>query len=242
MQLSPARFNRLLKPPGGLGQRVTWRPAYACPCRDPHSGAARQGCLQCAGRGVIWAAPKKAWTGLSGMKVAREWAQFGLWESGDVVLSIPSDSPLYAAGEHDRITMDDSSEPFSNLFTDKVARPEPTGDQLAPTVDDDDMLADGWTPVTVKIGFAPISISRIIWKDPGTEALVEGAIPAVTGSDSLTWLHPDGCPPVGVQVSMTGRRKLEYFLFKELPQDRAHHGGAALPRRVAARRFDLFGR
>lgn len=224
MRLSPARFNRLLKPPGGLGQNVTWRPAYACPCRDPHSGAARQGCLQCSGRGQLWADPKRAWTGLAGMRVAREWANFGLWESGDVVLTIPGDSPLYAAGEFDRITMDDSSEPFSILLTDQAPRP----------VD--------WEPVTVKAGFAPVSISRIIWKNPSTEALVEGAIPLVTGGDSLTWTNQAGCPPAGVQFSITGRRSQEYYLFKDLPQDRAHHGGAALPRRVAARRFDLFGR
>lgn len=175
------------------------------------------------------------------MRVAREWANFGLWESGDVVLTIPSDSPLYEAGEHDRLVMTDSSEPFSTLATDRTPRPVITGDQLAPTVDDTDRLGDGWQAVTVKIGFAPSSISRIIWKEPGTEALVEGAIPTVTGGDSLTWSRPTGCPPVGVQFSITGRRHQEYYLFRDLPQDRAHHGGAALPRRVAARRFDLFG-
>lgn len=242
MRLSPTRFNRLLKPPGGLGQNVTWRSALSCPCRDPHSGAAQQGCLQCDGRGVIWNPPQAAWTGLAGMRVAREWANFGLWESGDVVLSIPGDSPLYDAGEFDRITMDDSTEPFSILTTDRQLRPIQTGDQLLPTVDDTDLLADGWQPVAVTLPFGPASITRIVWKDPDTEALVEGSIPPVTGSDTLTWLHPDGCPPVGVQFSITGRRHQEYFLFKDLPQDRAHHGGARLPRRVAARRFDLFGR
>ena len=162
MQLSPTRFNRLLRPPGGLGQKVSWRRAYACPCRHPHSGAALPGCLQCAGCGVIWSAPKAAWTGLASMRVAREWANFGLWESGDVVLTIPSDSPLYAAGEHDRLVMLDSSEPFSTLSIDKAARPVVTGDSTAPTVDDTDLLGDGFQKVTVRLGFTPISISRVI--------------------------------------------------------------------------------
>jgi hypothetical protein len=67
-------------------------------------------------------------------------------------------------------------------------------------------------------------------------------LPIVTGGDSLTWSEEGGCPPAGVQFSVTGRRQQEYYIFRDLPQDRAHHGGAALPRRVVARRFDLFGR
>ena len=33
----------------------------------------------------------------------------------------------------------------------------------------------------------------------------------------------------------------EYYCFQEIPIDRPEHSGAALPRRVALRRFDLFG-
>lgn len=241
MRLSPARFNRLLKPPLGLGQKAAWRRAYQCPCRHPHSGAARQGCARCQGRGVFWTDPTPAWTGLASMKVARAWADFGLWESGDVVLTIPGDSPLYQAGEYDRVVMVDSTEPFSALLTDEDLRPTVTGDMTSPTIDDDDLHGDGWQPVTYWLGYAPPRIDRVFWLEPATESIVEGAVPAIIEPGFLTWITPPA-PPVGVQFSVSGRRHPEFFIFKDLPQDRAHHGGAALPRRVVARRFDLFGR
>ena len=49
-------------------------------------------------------------------------------------------------------------------------------------------------------------------------------------------------PAIGQQYSIRATRRPIYFVFKEFPQDRAHHSGATLPRRIVARRFDLFGR
>lgn len=212
MQLSPARFNGLLR---NLGQQVAWQRASLCPCHDEYSGSARAGCPACNGRGSLWAAPVAAWAGMTGMRQAREWAAFGQWESGDVVLSVPSDSPLYAAGEYDRVVMVNSSEPFS----------------LARTRDGSDKLA-----------FAVVQVDRVFWLNPGDSAIVEGGIPTVAADGTLTWADPAGAPDPGVQYSITGRRRPEYFVFKDLPQDRAHHSGAALPRRMVLRRFDLFGR
>lgn len=214
MQLSPARFNRLLKPPAGLGQRVLWRRADACPCRDPHSGAAKPGCPVCGGKGTVWGQAAAAWTGLASMKTAREWAAFGLWVSGDVVLTIPSDSPLYSAGENDRIVMTDSSEPFSRVLRRGQVERITAG--------------------------SVIQIDRVWWIEGGN--VVEGTV-SIQADGSITWPASDmPAPPGGSGYTVTGRLRPEYFLFKDFPQDRSHHGGALLPRRCVVRRFDLFGR
>ena len=215
MRLSPARFNGLLSARSGVGQALTWSRASVCPCRDPFSGAAKQGCPTCQGKGVFWGAAVDAWSGMASMRVAREWAAFGLWESGDVVLTIPSDSPFYAAGESDRAVMVNSSEPFSVVLTRGSADAAPA---------------------------TAISISQVLWLDPTAQTPVYGSIPALAPGGAMTWAPGVAAPPAGVQYTLQGRRQPEYYLFRDFPQDRAHQGGSTLPRRVILRRFDLFGR
>lgn len=152
---------------------------------------------------------------MASMKVAREWAAFGQWESGDVVLSIPSASPLYAAGENDRMVMTQSSEPFNSVLTHGGA---------------DEIIY----PVQ--------QIDQVLWLDPTTQLAVYGGIPLVAADGTLTWPAGATPPPSGVQYTISGRCHQEFYLFQALPQDRAHYGGLDLPRRVVARRFDLFGR
>lgn len=242
--LSPDRFNALQGVDQGAGQRVVWRQAAVCPCRDPTSGAATAGCATCAGKGVTWAPGTPAWAALASMKVTREWAAFGLWESGDVVVSIPSNSPLYAAGEHDRVLMVDSSEPFSVVV--------PPGGVMPLLVDNTQgavLSTDGSGPLQVELvagttaplAIAAYQIDRAFWLDARLNVVEAPAVPRIAPDGSLVW-PPSGAPPAGVQISVTGRKRPEYYLFQALPQDRAHFGGAALPRRVALRRFDLFGR
>lgn len=214
MQFNPAKFNALLSVQTGLAQHLTWAKAALCPCRNPTSGAARKGCPNCGGRGVSWGSPVPAWSGLAGMKIAREWANFGLWESGDVVMTVPSDSPFYAAGENDRVQMTDSSEPFSLILT--------RGHD--------------------KLTFTAKEIDRVWWLDQTTQTLVDGGIPVEAADGTLTWPTGTTAPPAGVQYSISGRKVPEYYLFRDFPQDRAHSGGLPLPRRVVLRRFDLFGR
>ena len=259
---SVAAMNAQLK---SMGQAVQWRAASVCPCRDIVNGdaSADPTCPVCQGRGTFWGNPVAAWTGIAGQRVVREWAKFGMWESGDEVLSIPSDSPLYAIGENDRVLMVDSSEPFSTVL-------EHTGAETLP--------------------FTVVSIETVYWLDPVTRALVSGPIPTVNADGTLTfpigaappvitgtsiaaetsahappmlgtddgWRgYPDGLPYQGAaplpvqaekgrsyvgQYTVTGRKRPEYFCFKELPQDRAHFMGATLPRRVSLRKFDLFGK
>lgn len=212
MHLSVARFNSQL---ADMGQNMTWARASFCPCRDENSGAAVAGCPVCRSRGTLWSPPVAARAGLSGMKVQREWERFGQYESGDVVVSVGSNTPLYAAGENDRIVFVQSSESFDVVLKRGAA------DKL---------------PYTV------ITLDRCFWLSTDRQTIVEGGLPVQSADGLLTW--PDGqlAPPTRTQYTLRGRKAPEYFLFKELAMDRSHFGGLALPRRLALRKFDLFGR
>jgi hypothetical protein len=206
VQLNPADFNQFL---AGMGQQAAWRRAYACPCRNPRSGAADPKCPQCGGLGTYWDDPVDCSVALSGQKVQAEWAKFGIWESGDQVVTLASDSAAYPMGQFDRLAMVQSSVPFS-----VVLRP---GDRMREPV---------------------VFVDRATWFEDGD--LIEGAPPEVGDDGTLTW---DGdAPPDGAQIALTGRKRPEYFCLQEFPQDRAHHHGRDLPRRVVLRKFDLFGR
>lgn len=207
--LNPGAFNRHL---AMIGQGYAWRKSYACPCVNPDSGAARHNCLQCSGRGRIWADAVEGVAGMAGAKTQREWVQFGVYESGDVVVTIPSDTPLYGMGPFDRVRALHSTEQFSL----QLVRGE--GDRLR---------------------FAVKAITRVFWLDED-EAVVEGGIPTVSGTGALTWAS--GAPPAGTQYSISGERFQEYYCFGMLPSNREEHQGAKLPKRVVLRRWDLFGR
>ena len=211
MELDPTEFNDFLN---DIGQDVLWRRASICPCRDLISGAPRQGCPLCGARGVIWDQAVPAVVGLTSMRVKREWASFGTWESGDVAMSIPSDSPLYACGEKDRVVMSDSSEPFQSVLV----------------RDEQD-----------QVRYPIVSIDRAFWLDPTGATIVEGPIPAFSDVGAIVWDEGSG-PPIGTEYSLRGRKHQEYYMVDDLPQDRAHFHGNALPRVVHMRRFDLFGR
>lgn len=208
MRLDPTAFNRFLS---GIGQRFSLKRASACPCVDPNTNAPKTDCAQCAGFGWTWGAAVTGMSGIASLKVQREWANFGLWQSGDVVLTIPSDSPVYAMGPYDRVTMLDSTEAFSFVRHRGI----------------DDIQPVSWA-----------SIERVYWLD-GSEAIVEGGIPTFSGG-VLAW--SDGAPPNGQQYSITGRKHPEYYMLQEFAQDRAHHQGLALPRRVVLRKLDLLAR
>jgi hypothetical protein len=210
---SEAKFNALLsnqRP--GLGQNVTWAKATLCPCRSRTSGAAEQGCPVCRGRGHFFDADVSAWTALASMKIQRQWEQYGQFEVGDLVATIPSDSPLWACGEHDRVTFADSSEPF-------------------------DYVAVGGVDT---LPWPAYEIDSVVWRDPSTKALIHGGIPTQAADNSLSW--SSGAPPAGVQFTVSGRRRPQYWVFQDLIQDRSHSAGLRLPRRVVLRKYDLAGR
>ncbi|WP_288073958.1 hypothetical protein [Pseudomonas sp.] len=209
MHLNPDEFNAHLN---DLGQLFGWRPSFVCPCSVAGYGSADPECPNCLGRGHIWEAEQQGMSGIAGMKIQRQWADFGGFQAGDVVLTIPSDSPLYDIGDYDRATMLNSSEPFSFELT---------------------------RGGNDKLWFTAVSIRRVFWLDEN-KAIVDGGIPDVDCEGNLTWAYDE--PPVGTMYSITGRRLPEYFCYQDFPQDRAHHSGARLPRKVVLRKFDLLGR
>jgi hypothetical protein len=206
MHLDPAAFNNLLN---DIGQSVAWRQASACPCRAPRSGAADPSCPQCHGLGWWWSGPVTGILALSGQKVQREWAQFGMWQSGDQVVSLPSDSAAYAMGPFDRVIMLQSTVPFS-----VVLRP---GEGLRKAI---------------------AELTSASWFSDGAMTLIYDPLLGADGRPVMTGITP----PADAQLAVNGREHPEFFVYQEIPQDRAHHGGLPLPRRVVLRRFDLFGR
>lgn len=209
MKLSPKAFNRHL---ALMGENAAWRRAYACPCINPTSGAADPACPHCGGKGRAWADPVNGVTGVAGEKIQRQWAQLGVWEAGDVVLTIPSNSPIYAMGQFDRVVLSDSTQPFSvNLMPGEI------------------------------LDFPVVSIDRVYWLDDD-KAEVNGDIPDIDDDGRVDWGSTANEPPHNKTYAITGRRHPEYFCYGEFPQDRALHYGAALPRRVVLRRYDLYGR
>jgi hypothetical protein len=209
---SPDKFDALLsnsRP--GLGQNVSWARATLCPCRSRSSGAAEQNCPVCKGKGHFFGLEQAAWTALSGMKIQRQWEQFGQFELGDLVATIPQASPMWTCSELDRITFTDSSEPFNYVSIGGI-------DQLP---------------------WAAYEIDGVFWRDPVTKALIHGDPPVQAPDNSLSWAS--GGPPAGVQFTVAGRRRPQYWVFSDLITDRSHSAGLALPRRVVLRKYSLAG-
>lgn len=212
MQLDPEAFNSWL---ADIGQQTTWRRSYACPCVNPNSKAPAPNCPQCFGKGHVWADPVPSVVGMAGQKTQDRWAQSSRYQEGDIVVTIPSDVPMYGMGQFDRVLMLNSSDRFSQPYQ-----------RGAPSE---------------RMSFQPQSIERVYWLDPATKTPVEGVHPVVSATGVLTWPSTGG-PPAGVYYSISGLRRSEYFCFNELPSNRNMHSGAALPRKVILRRWDLFGR
>lgn len=213
MRFNPTRFDRHL---ANIGQQLLWRAAYACSCVNPSSGAPDPTCKLCGKKGRIWE-DKAIQTvcGASGQKTQAEWASMSMWEAGDMVVTIPQNSPMWDSGQFDRVTMVNA--------TDRFSLPLKRG---APN--------ENLSLYTVK------SIDRVFWKHPQTGVLVTGGIPAVSESGQLTWSSNE--PPMGVTYSITGWRHVEYFVWGDFPSSRNEHSGMRLPKRVVLRRWDLLGR
>lgn len=211
MRLNPAAFDAFLA--GNIGQSFMWAKAYICPCVTASSGAANPTCKICFARGRFWPTSVPAIAGVASQKVQQNWAQMGLYQLGDSVLSIPQISPMYDAGQFDRILALNASEEFSlNL--------QQGQDRILSTV---------------------VSISRVFWLNQGLTQTIDGEIPEFDANGNLTW--PDGGgPPDGQTYSVSGVRRQEFFVFREYPANRNEHFGARLPKRLVARVFDLFGR
>lgn len=212
MKFNAGAFDRFL---GNIGQRVSWRRSYACACVNPMTGQPDPKHALCQGKGRLWDAPVETVTGIASQKVQAEWQDSGRYEDGDMVLSVPQNSPLWDAGQFDRLLLLNSTDVFSQ----SMVRGAPTERLL----------------------FKPERINRCFWLHPqDRNQIVEGGIPEIDADGRPSWAT--GAPPPGVTYSLTGVKFDEYFIFAQLPSDRNQHQGMRLPRRMTARRWDLFGR
>ena len=214
MRFSPARFDRHL---ANMGQQVLWRRAYACACVNPTSGAPDPKHALCGGKGRIWVEPVQTVIGVTQQEVTPEMIAAGVWESGDMVATVPQASPMWAsAGRFDRLTLLNSTDVFSQPYT-----------RGAPNA---------------RIIFAVASIERCFWLHPQTRLIVEGGLPVVDANGFLSWPGGVGEPPPATTYSLTGQRFDEYYILDHLPSDRNEHSGARLPKKINLRKFDLFNR
>jgi len=194
------------------GQEVDWRKADICPCRDQHSGAAKESCGSCGGIGYLWAEPVRGTVLTSGARYQKKWQDFGVYEEGDIVFTIPSDSPVYQCGSYDRLKLINQETPFSTFFT----------------RGNNDVLR-----------FSVKSISRIYWLDIN-DLVVEGGIPTVSETGVLSWEY--GEPQNGAQYTITGQKVPEYFYYNDPFQFKSSIQGQLLPKKVVFRNFDLLSR
>jgi hypothetical protein len=213
MRFNPSAFDRHL---ASIGQQVFWRRSYSCACTNPDSGQPDPKHALCGGKGRIWDAPIETVTGIASQKVQMQWAQMGMYEAGDMVLSIPQASPLWDAGQYDRVTALNAATVFSQP-----------------------LVRGG---VGERLLFKPAGLTRCFWLNPTTRAVVDGAVPAIDADGRPSWAGGAGEPPPGFTYSLTGTKFPEYFIWGDWPSDRNQHSGMRLPKRVVARKFDLFGR
>ena len=114
MRLNADEFNEFL---GFMGQSFTMRRGYACPCVNKASGQPNPTCPRCLAKGRFWDGPVlPGIAGVVSQQRLRNYAQFGPFDQDDMLLSIPSDSALYAIGQYDRVEALNRTEPFSINF------------------------------------------------------------------------------------------------------------------------------
>ena len=102
MQLNAGAFNRHL---AHIGQQVKWAQSFACPCIKRESGQPDPRCPHCLGKGHLWSASVLCVSGVASQKTQQQWMGSGMWTDGDIVVTVPGDSPMWAVGPFDRVTM-----------------------------------------------------------------------------------------------------------------------------------------
>lgn len=213
MRFSRQAFNRHLN---NIGQNVLWLASYACPCVNPHSGAPDAKCPACVGRGRIWEKGVETVVGVPGQKTQERWAKLGMYEVGDLVLSIPENCPMWdRAGQFDRVVSLDAFEPFSEVLT-----------RGAPSE---------------VMRYRVVKFTRCFWRSRTNPAeMVDGGIPTVGENGKLLWTEKE--PPASTPYTLVGTRHTEYFMVDGFPSNRNQHSGMRLPKNTVLRKWDLFGR
>jgi len=216
MPFSVGAFNQFLGQSGQIGQAYAWYQSDACPCSDKYSGQALPDCPLCVGKGKIYpATPVDGVAALAGQSSQKAWMTSGQYETGDLVLTIPQDAPIYGMGQWDRVTALNTQQVFSLVLT--------AGSPLEKL----------WTSV--------IGLTKVFWRTPDGTAIVYGDLPAVNPDGTLTW-GEGVSPEAGTQYTITGTKKLDYYCWGMYPTNRNFQQGLQLPRKVILRDWDLFSR
>lgn len=211
MSLSVAVFNRQLNQ---MGQTMLWRSSMLCPCRSELTGGADVDCPTCNGLGVFWNPAVQAVAGVVGAKARRQFDSYAAWEDGDVLLSVPSNSPLWHAREKDRVSLIQGDEPFQIVL-------EHTG--------------------TERLQWPIRAIERCFWLRAGDRSVVKGTLPRVHPRTLVvSWTNPADAPEPGTQYTLQGTMFPEYFVWRDIPISRAHFQGGDYPKRLLLKRFSLF--
>lgn len=212
MRFNATHFDRHL---ANIGQQVLWRRSWACACVNPDTGSPDPKHVLCRGKGRLWNAPIETKAGVPSASTYAKLIAAGLWDSGDMALTIPRLSPMWeSAGRFDRVAMLNSTDVFSL----PLRRGAPSERLL----------------------FQPVTITRIFSLDKTSGAAIEWGVPEVDADGVITW--GADAPLPGVSYSMTGTKHPEYYIFDNYPSNRNEHSGMQLPKKVQLRRFDLFGR
>ncbi len=216
MPFSPGAFNQFLGQYGQIGQEYAWYQSDACPCKDPYSGAALPDCPACLGRGVIYPAePVTGVAALAGQRAQKDWATFGQYEQGDLVLTIPQAATIYGMGQWDRVTALNTQQVFSQVLT--------AGSPLEKL----------WTSV--------LSLTKVFWLAADGKTIIKGDLPTLNDDGTLTW-GTGATPEPGQQYTLTGVKMLDYYCWGMFPTNRNFQQGLQLPRKVILRDWDLFSR
>jgi hypothetical protein len=215
MPFSPQAFNQFLGQYGQIGQEYAWYQSDACPCKDPFSGAALPDCPVCAGKGVVYAEPITGVAALAGQRAQKDWAMFGQYEQGDLVLTIPQSATIYGMGQWDRVTALNTQQVFSQVLV--------AGSPLEKL----------WTSV--------LRLTRVFWLAADGKTIIDGDLPTLNPDGTLTW-GTGVTPEPGQQYTIRGVKMLDYYCWGMYPTNRNFQQGLQLPRKVILRDWDLWSR
>lgn len=196
---------------GNVGVVVTWSRASECPCRVARTGGTNVDCPVCEGLRYVWDGAVETRIGLTGLKIDRQFGQMVEWQKGDALATIPSDSPAYVCGEYDRFMVTDGENRFNAVLTKGKDRLKHNG---------------------VK------AIERVFSVMGGNVNDYQEWDHYEMNGRELVW-HPSAGIPEGTQYSVRYVASPEYFVYRDLPQDRPQFS-LDLPRKVPLRLMDLF--
>lgn len=96
------------------GKRLVWRKAMLCPCVREESNQADLNCIDCDGSGFIYVDPLSIQAHMAAFsKNTRIYEKFGLWQSGEVQVTVQQ---AYRLGYRDSLEMIDDLMSFDELI------------------------------------------------------------------------------------------------------------------------------